>query len=84
MGGERHLDEMYRLQMRFREVLGLEDGETMVMVLRVLHATPPSVRSIRRPLAHVLTRDFVPELHEQYTTNGSAVQSASASNGSNG
>ena len=34
----------------FSEMLELEDGETMVMVLRVLHATPPSVRSIRRPL----------------------------------
>jgi len=57
LGGERHLDEMHRLSQRFGEVLDLEDGETMVMVMRVLHASPPSVRSIRRPLGHVLSRD---------------------------
>jgi hypothetical protein len=30
----------------------------MVMVLRVLHAAAPSVRSSRLPLAHVLSRDL--------------------------
>jgi hypothetical protein len=29
----------------------------MVMVMRVIHAAPPSVRSARLPLAHVLSRD---------------------------
>jgi nitroreductase len=81
LGGERHLDEMYRLQMRFRELLELEDGETMVMVLRVLHATPPSVRSIRRPLSNVLTRDFVADTHAQHPTNGGSVHSSNGSNG---
>lgn len=81
LGGERHLDEMYRLQMRFRELLELEDGETMVMVMRVLHASPPSVRSIRRPLSHVLTRDFVADVHAEHPTNGGSVH---VSNGSNG
>jgi len=57
LGGERHLDEMYRLSRRFNEILNFEEGETMVMVMRVIHAAPPSVRSIRRPLGHVLSRD---------------------------
>jgi len=81
LGGERHLDEMYRLQMRFRDVLELEDGETMVMVLRVLHATPPSVRSIRRPLSNVLTRDYVPDEHAEHPTNGGRSLTSNSSNG---
>lgn len=56
LGGIRHLDEMYRLKRRFIEAWDLEDGETMAMVLRVFHAAPPSVHSIRRPLNHVLSR----------------------------
>jgi nitroreductase len=56
LGGERHLDEMYRLSQRFSEAWDLEDGETMAMVMRVFHAAPPSVHSIRRPLNHVLNR----------------------------
>jgi len=81
LGGERHLDEMHRLQVRFRDVLELEDGETMVMVLRVLHASPPSVRSIRRPLSSVLTRDFVADAHVEHTAK---VGSPLSTNGSNG
>jgi hypothetical protein len=53
----------------------------MVMVMRVLHASPPSVRSIRRPLSHVLTRDFVADVHAEHPTNGGSVH---VSNGSNG
>jgi nitroreductase len=56
LGGERHLDEMYRLSRRFSEAWDLEDGETMAMVMRVFHAAPPTVHSIRRPLNHVLNR----------------------------
>jgi hypothetical protein len=57
LGGERYLDEMFRLSERFEGLWDLNEGETMVMVLRVLHAAPPSVRSARLPLAHVLSRD---------------------------
>jgi hypothetical protein len=57
LGGERHLDEMFRLSQRFEGLWDLNEGETMVMVLRVHHAAPPSVRSARLPLAHVLSRD---------------------------
>ena len=56
LGGERHLDEMYKLSRLFSNVWDLEDGETMAMVLRVFHAAPPTVQSIRRPLNHVLSR----------------------------
>jgi hypothetical protein len=55
LGGERHLDEMYELSQRFNKAWDLEEGETMAMVMRVIHAPPPSVHSIRRPLAEVLT-----------------------------
>jgi hypothetical protein len=57
LGGERYLDEMFRLSERFNGLWDLNEGETMVMVMRVLHAAPPSVRSARLPLAHVLSRD---------------------------
>jgi nitroreductase len=56
LGGERHLDELARQSRIFTEYWDLGAGETMVMVLRVLHAARPSVHSIRRPLSEVLTR----------------------------
>ena len=55
LGGERHLDEMYELSQRFAKSWDLEEGETMTMVMRIIHAPPPSVHSIRRPLADVLS-----------------------------
>jgi hypothetical protein len=58
LAGERHLDEMFQLSQRFNEAWDLGDGETMTMVMRVIHAPPPSVHSIRRPLSHVLIRDL--------------------------
>jgi hypothetical protein len=60
LGGERHLDEMYELSQRFAKSWDLEEGETMTMVMRVIHAPPPSVHSIRRPLADVLTYERHP------------------------
>jgi len=58
LGGERHLEELLRLSTRFAGAWELDDGETMTMVMRVIHAPPPSVHSIRRPLSHVLIRDL--------------------------
>jgi molybdopterin/thiamine biosynthesis adenylyltransferase len=60
LGGERHLDELYRLSQGFNSVWDFDEGETMVMVMRIFHAPPPSTRSLRLPLAHVLSRDFDP------------------------
>jgi molybdopterin/thiamine biosynthesis adenylyltransferase/nitroreductase len=57
LGGERHLDELYELSRRFNRAWDLEEGEAMAMVMRVIHAAPPSVHSIRRPLKEVLNRD---------------------------
>lgn len=57
LGGERYLEEMVRLSERFNELWNLDDGESMVMILRVHHAPPPSVRSIRLPLSRVLSRE---------------------------
>jgi len=60
LAGERYFDETYRLSERFNEFWGLGDGEVAVMLLRVFHAPPPSVHSVRLPLAHVLSRDAEP------------------------
>jgi len=48
---------MFRLTEKFSGLWDLNEGETMVMVMRVIHAAPPSVRSARLALAHVLSRD---------------------------
>jgi hypothetical protein len=56
LGGERNLEEMRRLTGRFHALLGLCDGEAVALLLRVFESTPPTVRSIRRPLADVLVR----------------------------
>jgi molybdopterin/thiamine biosynthesis adenylyltransferase/nitroreductase len=58
LGGERHRDELFRLSEQFNGIWDFDEGETMVMVMRVFHAPPPSTRSLRLPLAHVLSRDF--------------------------
>ncbi len=58
LGGERYVEEMFQLSKRFSDAWELDDGETMTMVMRVIHAPPPSVHSIRRPLSHVLIRDL--------------------------
>jgi molybdopterin/thiamine biosynthesis adenylyltransferase len=57
LSGERYFDEMYQLFDRFNEFWGLGDGETAVMVFRVFQAPPPTVHSVRLPLAHVLSRE---------------------------
>jgi hypothetical protein len=67
---------MYELSKRFREAWDLEEGETMAMVLRVIHAPPPSVHSIRRPLGQVLSRSADP-----VSTNGASANGVSSSNG---
>jgi hypothetical protein len=55
--GERHLEEVFQLSQQFNEFWNLGDGETAIMLLRVLHAPPPSVHSVRLPLDHVLSRE---------------------------
>ncbi|HEV2360374.1 MAG TPA: hypothetical protein VGS21_01605, partial [Acidimicrobiales bacterium] len=55
--GDRYLDETHGLQSQFREFWGLEGAEAPVMLMRVLHAPPASVHSIRKPLGEVLTRN---------------------------
>jgi hypothetical protein len=56
LAGERYLDEMYGLSERFHQFWGLNNGETAIMVFRIFQAPPPSVRSVRLPLSHVLSR----------------------------
>lgn len=57
LAGERYRDEMFQLFEQFNEFWGIGDGETAIMVFRVFQAPPPSVHSVRLPLAHVLSRD---------------------------
>jgi molybdopterin/thiamine biosynthesis adenylyltransferase len=57
LGGERNFHELMNLSQRFNELWDLDAGETVVMLLRVIHAPPPSVRSVRLPLAEVLSRE---------------------------
>lgn len=58
-GGERYVDELFRLSQQFNEAWGMDDNEYMAMLFRVSHAPPPSVRSIRLPLSEVLSRDAI-------------------------
>jgi molybdopterin/thiamine biosynthesis adenylyltransferase len=44
----------------FRRTVGIEDGEQLVLVLRLSHAPPPSARSLRLPLDQVLVRSTAP------------------------
>jgi molybdopterin/thiamine biosynthesis adenylyltransferase len=57
LSGERYRDEMFELLERFHDFWGMGDGETAIMVFRIFQAPPPSVHSVRMPLAHVLSRD---------------------------
>jgi hypothetical protein len=47
--------QLEELSAQFRSLAGLDDRESLVLVLRLSHAPPPSVRSERLPLAAVLT-----------------------------
>lgn len=58
LGGERRLQEMTEHAERFRDTWSMADTEALAMVLRVFHASAPTVHSIRRPLDAVLRRDF--------------------------
>jgi hypothetical protein len=57
LSGERYRDEMFGLLERFHDFWGMGDGETAIMVFRIFQAPPPSVHSVRMPLAHVLSRE---------------------------
>ena len=58
LGGERHLDELHNLSEKFHDMWDLDEGEVAAMVVRVFHAGPPTVRSVRLPLSQVLSREF--------------------------
>jgi hypothetical protein len=57
LGGERRLEELYTLSERFRACFSFDDGEAMVMVLRLHRSNEPSVRSVRLPLERVYSRE---------------------------
>jgi hypothetical protein len=57
LGGERHVDALFGLSQRFNELWDLGDDEEVALLFRVTHAAPPTVRSARLPLAHVLSRE---------------------------
>ena len=60
LAGERHVEEMANLHWQFRRFWELEETEALAMVVRVSHAPRPSVRSVRIPLAELLSRGEPP------------------------
>ena len=54
--GERNLDALSELTDRFNGLFDLADGEHAALLLRITHATPPSMLSARLPLTHLLSR----------------------------
>jgi len=67
--GERNLDAMVSLTHQFNELLELEAGERVALLMRVLHAPPPSILSARLPLTHLLSRQRDDEESAMATTN---------------
>jgi molybdopterin/thiamine biosynthesis adenylyltransferase len=59
--GERNIDALTGLTHRFNDLFGLADGERVALLLRVLRAPPPAVKSARLPLDHLLSRPREPE-----------------------
>jgi len=58
LGGERHVEAIAELSQRFHEFWDLDDGEQATLLLRLSHASPPTVRSARLPLRELLSREF--------------------------
>ncbi len=58
LAGERHADAVIGLSKRFDDFWELGDGEQVALLLRLSHAPPPSVRSARLPLSHLLSREM--------------------------
>ncbi len=56
LGGERWGSALFDLSLRFRTDVGLDPKTALVLVLRLSHAPPPSVRSTRLPLEAVMRR----------------------------
>jgi hypothetical protein len=81
LAGERHLDEIFRLSERFNGLLELGDGEAVALLLRVFDAPRPSVRSIRLPLEHLLTRMQDSSKFTEPRREGSASEHRSAPSG---
>ncbi|MGO9457957.1 MAG: Rv1355c family protein [Acidimicrobiales bacterium] len=54
LGGESRADELRALSRRFRDVVDIPDTTEMALVVRLSHAPPPSVRSLRLPVDDVL------------------------------
>lgn len=54
--GERNIDAVTELANRFNDAFELTDGERVALLLRVLVAAPPGVKSERLPLEHLLSR----------------------------
>ncbi len=57
LGGERRVEELISLSERFRACWAFDDGEAMVMVLRLHRSPEPSARSLRLPIERVMSRE---------------------------
>jgi nitroreductase len=56
LGGDRWADELRALSDRFRSLVDVPASTTLTLVVRLSHAPPATVRSLRRPLDAVLRR----------------------------
>lgn len=56
LGGEQWGSALVDLSLRFRELVGIDPATSLVLVLRLSHAPPPSLRSTRLPLETVMNR----------------------------
>lgn len=56
LGGERWGSALFDLSLRFRTAIGVDPATALVLVLRLSHVPPPSVRSTRLPLEAVMRR----------------------------
>ena len=65
LAGERRADELIQHSESYRALWQLGPFDAMAMVLRLFYASPPSVRSIRRPLHEVMVNSAAGS-----TTNG--------------
>jgi molybdopterin/thiamine biosynthesis adenylyltransferase/nitroreductase len=59
--GERSIDALTELTHRFNDLFELGDGERVALLLRVLRAPAPAVKSARLPLDHLLSRPRDPQ-----------------------
>jgi len=84
LGGERHLDAIFALSQRFRTLWEFDPEERVALLVRVAHAPPPTVRSARMPLEHILSREPGPEPQPEPQPEAAEIRNGYATESGNG